>query len=297
MSVAVVIPTCRPDRIAAFHAAWREQFERYACDVLVVRDDTPDGEVWKDGEVVSNAEHALGDDVDIVPRQSPACRCIGFAYIARHMPEVDVVVTLDDDVEPLGDTIGDHLAALERRVPVSWMSSTLDGSPYMRGFPYGVRSEAPVWVSHGVWHGIPDLDAPTQLVAGPTPAVSYYRGPVPKGIYFPVCGMNLAFVREALPLMYWAPARRLPGAERFDDIWMGIPLVRGLEAAGAALVTGYAACVHTRLSNVFKNLEQEARGIGINEGYWRHDPMPEDVASFFWDYGTARSRWKALVSP
>lgn len=297
MTIAVVVPTCRPDRIAAFHAAWREQFSQHACKVLVVRDDTPDGEVWMDGGVVSNASDALGDCVDIVPRQSPACRCIGFAYIARQMPEVDVVVTLDDDVEPLGDTIGDHLNALSRRVPVSWLSSTLDGSPYMRGFPYAVRDEAPAWVSHGVWQGIPDLDAPTQLVTGATPAVDYYRGPVPKGIYFPVCGMNLAFVREALPLMYWAPARRLRGAERFDDIWMGIPLIRDLAEAGAALVTGYAQCVHTRLSNVFKNLEQEARGIGINEGFWGGAPQTPDVAEFFLDYAAARARWKALVSP
>lgn len=295
MRVAVVVPTCRPDRIADFLAAWRRQFEAHQCDVLVVRDDTPDGEVWMDGMLVSNAAHALGDCVRIVPRQSPACRCIGFAFIAKHMPDVDAIVTLDDDVEPLGDTIGDHVRALESRVPVSWMSSTLAGSQYMRGFPYGVREEAPVWVSHGVWRNIPDLDAPTQLVIGTTPKVEFYRGPVPKGICFPVCGMNLAFRREALPLMYWCPAKWLPGAERFDDIWMGVPLVRDLAEAGAALVTGYAECVHTRLSNVFRNLRQEAFGIEVNESYWAGD-VPLDARDFFSGYTDFRQRWKEYVS-
>lgn len=302
MKTVVVVPSCRPERVDAFMAAWIHQFRQHACDVLVVRDDTPDGEVWLYEwphfirGIVSNEADTLGAGQTLVPRKSPACRCIGFAYVAKHMPDVEAIVTLDDDVEPYGDTIGAHLDALEQRVPVSWMSSTVAGSPYMRGFPYGVRDEAPVWVSHGVWRNIPDLDAPTQLVLGATPPVSFYRGPVPKGVYFPVCGMNLAFRREALQLMYWSPAKWLSGAERFDDIWMGIELIRDLAAAGAALVTGYASCVHTRLSDVFKNLEQEARGIAVNEEYWRGGPQSPEVQAFFGRYLSARRRWKELVS-
>jgi reversibly glycosylated polypeptide/UDP-arabinopyranose mutase len=157
----------------------------------------------------------------------------------------------------------------------------------MRGFPYAVREEAPVWVSHGVWRNIPDLDAPTQLVLGSRPYVDYYRGVVPKGVLFPVCGMNLAFRREALPLAYWCPCKRLPGAERFDDIWMGIHMKRGLDAAGAALVTGFAECIHTRLSDTFANLRQEAVGIGLNERYWQG----EDGDPFFVEYDAMRRRW------
>lgn len=294
---AVVVPTCRPDRLEAFLAAWREQFADWRCEVLVVRDDTDDGEVWhyshggKAGEVVSNHSHALGNQAYLVPRRTPACRGIGFAYIAKHMPEATKIITLDDDLEPDGDTIGDHLVALDRRVPVSWMSSTTEGYPYMRGFPYAVREEAPVWVSHGVWKNIPDLDAPSQLVLGESPEVEFHRGPVPKGVHFPLCGMNLAFRREALPFMYWCPCVQLPGAQRFDDIWMGLHAKRAIDDEGAAIVTGYASCVHTRLSNVFKNLEQEAVGIGINETYWRDGA----AGDFFDRYDEMRMEWEHLM--
>lgn len=297
--IAVVVPSCRPERLKSFMAAWSRLFQQHDCTVLVVRDDTPACELHlhdPDGGVsaiVGDAASVLGDDVDLVPRQSPACRCIGFAYLAKW--KHDIVVTLDDDLVPKRDTIWDHVAALSMRVPTSWMSSTSWGSPYMRGFPYAIRHESPVWVSHGVWENVPDLDAPTQLLLGDTPPVEFYRGPVPKGAYFPVCGMNLAFRWEAMRFMYWSPAKRLRGAERFDDIWMGIRLTRSLSAVNAALVTGFASCVHTRASDTFRNLEQEARGIGINEHLWNncHWSMGDDVSTFFRDEERMARRWAA----
>jgi len=295
MITAVVVPTCRPDRLIDFLDAWRGQFAKHACDVIVVRDDTPDGEIWHypyphyRGAVVSNMGDTLGGRSYLVPRKTPACRGAGFAYVAKHMGDVTKIVTLDDDLVPDGDTIGDHLAALDLRVPVSWFSSTAWGSPYMRGFPYGIRGEAPVWVSHGVWKNIPDLDAPSQLVLGESPPVEFYRGPVPKGVEFPLCGMNLAFRRAALPLMYWCPCVLLPGAQRFDDIWMGLHAKGAIDEAGAAIVTGFASCVHTRLSDVFKNLEQEAVGISLNEDYWQSPPQRH--RDFFSKYDDMRHQW------
>jgi len=299
MSVACVVPTNRKIALDAFVEAWREQFSCNDCDLIVIRDDTPKGEIWlygrRDmrGSIVSNVNETLGEHSHLVVRRSPACRNAGFAFIAKHMPGVEKIVTLDDDVSPDGDTIGDHLRALDLRVPVSWFSSTAWGSPYMRGFPYGVRSEAPVWVSHGVWQNIPDLDAPSQLVLGESPEVRFYRGPVPRGAMFPLCGMNLAFRRAALPFMYWSPAANLPGAQRFDDIWMGIHAKRAIDIAGAAMVTGMSSCIHTRLSDVFKNLEQEAVGIGINEAYWREGSQRQEA--FFGEYEQMRAEWLGLM--
>lgn len=268
--------------------------------MLIVRDDNPSGVVqrWRDGtcEPVGDEYSILGKRQGIVARKSPACRCIGFAYVAQYLPDVEYIVTLDDDVTPSGDTIGDHVAALNMTGPTSWLSTVTKG-PHMRGFPYGVRGESPVMVSHGVWENIPDLDAPTQLVVGDCPKVDFYRGVVPKGVYFPVCGMNIAFRRAALPLALWCPARWLKGAERFDDIWMGIYLLRGMWERGWALATGYASCVHTRLSNTFKNLEQEAVGIGINEVLWRDEvPKTSEAAEFLRQYEACRKQWEELCA-
>ncbi len=294
--IAVVVPTCRPEQLEAFCASWREQFSQHDATVVVVRDDTDAGEIHVLGKgAVGDEASVLGKNCGIVARKSPACRCLGFAYIARSLPEVRYVVTLDDDVAPDGDTIGDHIAALSRRTHTSWMSSVMRG-PHMRGFPYGVRDESPVFVSHGVWKNIPDLDAPTQLVIGNSPEVAFYSGPVPRGVFFPVCGMNLAFRVEAMPYMLWCPAKWLPGAERFDDIWMGVELVKDLSKINAAMVTGFSSCVHTRLSNVYANLRAEAYGIGLNERLWAGKPMPPDAKEFFESYRECRAAWAAMIT-
>jgi reversibly glycosylated polypeptide/UDP-arabinopyranose mutase len=291
MAIAVVVPTFRSSQINAFLRDWNGLFAKHEASVIVVRDDSDEGDIVLNGSKVSDEKSVLGECVGVVSRKSPACRCLGFAYIAKHMPEVDYIVTLDDDTAPDGDTIADHVSALSMRVPVSWLSSVTKG-PHMRGFPYGIRSEAPVYVSHGVWKNIPDLDAPTQLVLGNTPEVEFYRGPVPRGVHFPFCGMNVGFRREAIPMMLWSPAKEIAGAERFDDIWLGVRLTQDLSSAGAAMVSGYSSCVHTRLSDVFKNLIAEAKGISINEKYWAGDCCGE--ASLV-DYDSKRAAWKKLT--
>jgi hypothetical protein len=58
------------------------------------------------------------------------------------------------------------------------------------------------------------------------------------------------------------------GAERFDDIWMGLELVKDFERLGWAILSGYARVNHLRASNVFTSLEKECTGIKMNELYW-----------------------------
>ena len=107
-------------------------------------------------------------------------------------------------------------------------------------------------LSDGLWDNVPDFDAPTQLVLGTEGGwADSYRGPIPRGIYAPICGMNLAWNIEALPYMYWCPCKELPGAERFDDIWMGINLTREFDELGWAIYSGGATCRHERASDVW----------------------------------------------
>ena len=90
---------------------------------------------------------------------------------------------------------------------------------YMRGFPYGLREEAECVLSHGTWEGVADFDASTQLLFG-TPKVTSRKMPVPKGVLFPMCIMNVAFKRKMVPYMYQAPM--FLNINRFADIWGGI---------------------------------------------------------------------------
>lgn len=288
MTLAIVVPTIRPDQYTRFVRAWSSTVEDHGARVVTVWDgDTPTCEGLTAADI-------LGDDADLIYHRSDVCRNLGFAFVARYLPDVDVILTLDDDVAPHGETIADHLRALSRRAPISWMSSS--PSAYLRGFPYGVRDEAPVMVSHGIWYGNADWDARTQLENGNAPLSDFYRGPVPKGALMPVCSMNLAFRREALSYVYQAPMgprASLDGQvwDRFGDIWGGISLKRALDARGWAMVTGEAACWHTRASDVQVNLKKEATGLEWNELYWQTEPHHP----YFTVYAEHRARWERWV--
>ena len=279
--IAVVVPTVRPETMHAFKAAWLAQFERHNALLIEVRDGA---EPLVNG---LTAGDLLGPDADLICNHTDAVRNLGFAYVAKCLPDVEIVVTLDDDTRPYGDTIGDHLDALARRFPLSWMSTA---SEYVRGVPYGVRDEAECVVSHGVWHGVADWDAPTQLIRG-NPPVTFYKGAIPRGVLFPFCGMNVAFHRRMMPWMYWAPMGPRFGIDRFGDIWLGIHLKRLCDERGWAIATGYAAVRHERASNVWKNLQKEAVGLEMNETYWQE----EESTAYGYQYRAMRERWAAVV--
>lgn len=281
MEIAVVVPTVRPEQYIQFMNAWEGLFNAHGVEVVTVFDgDTPIVKHWRNE---MTAKDVLGDDADLIYNKSDVVRNLGFAFIAKYLPDIKYVLTLDDDTRPDGDTIQDHLDALGQRVPVTWMSTA---SEYMRGFPYGVREEAEVMLSHGVWKGVADWDAPTQLIHGNRP-VTFYRGSIPKGVNFPFCGMNVMFKRELLPHMYYAPMGHRVGLDRFGDIWLGVEVKKVLDNNGWAVVTGYASVLHERASNVWKNLQKEAVGLEMNENYGE--------AEYFTLYEKERGRYENYI--
>lgn len=289
-TLAIVVPSNRPEQLGRFLESWQPLIEKHQAGLITVLDgDVPRVryDQWEAPAFacVPGVEKFLCTGTDSV-------RNIGFLVAKKLMRDLKVIITLDDDVFPDGnDPIQEHLDALAMRVPISWFSTA---SEYMRGFPYGIRSEAEVWVSHGVWTGVHDYDAPTQLVTGMRPA-TFYRGPVPRGALTPVSGMNLAFRVEALPHVYFAPMGERVGYGRFGDIWMGIGLVRALDAAGAALVSGYSTVRHMRASNVFRNLAQEATGLGFNERFWMGDAEPGMEQDYLALYELSKRAWEGAL--
>lgn len=283
-TIACVVPTIRPESYKKFLVVWKEQFEKHNVVLITVADgENPTTGIGED--YGASLKTVMGEYSDLIYNFNDGVRNLGFAWVARYMPEIDTIISLDDDTEPFGDTIGDHLKALEKKVPVSWIS-TLDGI-YPRGFPYGIRNEAEVVLSHGGWEGVPDLDAPTQLVNGIPDFLRFYVGPIPRGIFYPMASMNIAFKRKMLPYMYQAPMGSKTGLDRFADIWCGIESKKVIDEKGWAVVTGYAYVKHNKASNVFTNLIKEAKGIVMNENYGQ--PYDSDYFGF---YEQNRKRWK-----
>ena len=283
--VCVVVPTISAGLLREkFLPAWEALFDEHGVRLLVVNDgEHPEVVDYTLG--TSWGIEEMGKDADLIYNFNDGVRNLGFAYVAKNLPEVEYIISLDDDVAPLGDTVQDHLDALNRDVPVSWINTTM--TDYMRGFPYNIRDEAEVWVSHGLWTKNPDLDGPTQLVNGTRPQ-DFYRGPIPKGILYPHCAMNFAFKRAALPCVYQAPMGKEVGLDRFGDIWGGVEMKKDLDKLGKAVVSGYALVEHTRASNVYKNLQKEARGIELNDYYGDDE--------YFKLYFDRRKKWKRFIN-
>lgn len=282
--IACVLPSHKPEYTKLFLEAWQPLFDKHNVDFVLVDDSRETPFIIHDGEDTQI-------ETSLVQNHCAAVRQLGFLYVAKFLPDIKYVMTLDYDTYPIGDPIQDHLDQLNRKVPISWFSTASD---YMRGFPYEIRDEAPVMLSHGVWEGVYDWDAPSQLLKGDT-KVEFFKGVVPKGVYTAICGMNLMFRREALPYIYFAPVGNFKGAERFDDIWMGVMVVKKFAELNWAIVSGYAKIKHLRASNVFQNLVKEAVGIGYNEEFWK-DPENYKGDPWFDEFRLKTKQWFELTN-
>jgi reversibly glycosylated polypeptide/UDP-arabinopyranose mutase len=252
----------------------------------------------------------LGKRSWIIPRRTDCIRSFGFYRAAKLGAQA--VITLDDDVKPYredddeGTVIEEHLANLH--IPTAataaipaWTSTISPIKDHelelkVRGYPYRqTKRQQRVVISHGMWTGYPDLDSVTQLVISHGMWTGYpdldsvaqlvegwiaeccYQPKnryIPMGIYYPMCGMNLAFVRELIPIMYFLlmgesrDGEKWP-VDRFGDIWAGIISKKIIDYFGWAVWSGFPYVHHTRMSDVWTNFEKERVAIRINEDFWK----------------------------
>lgn len=264
--VVIVIPTIRD---LSFLEDWRTEFERYriiVCEDHPVREiDLPEGFRF-DHYAWAEIDAELGESAWIIPRQNAAIR--NFGYWKAWQLGAEVVITIDDDCYPATpDYVATHVRNLQRKATIGWEQVCEFPT---RGFPYGIRDASDVVVSHGLWENVPDLDAPTQLLR-PDLHVRRPDGarPIPRGSYFPMSGMNLAFRTSFAPAMWFPLMGKGWPFDRFDDIWAGVLAKRVADHLGLAMVSGAPTVEHRRASNVFTNLKKEATGIEANETFWR----------------------------
>jgi Reversibly glycosylated polypeptide len=117
---------------------------------------------------------------------------------------------------------------------------------------------------------VPDFDAVTQLANcrfnqefEPIDQV------IPKGAFFAMCGMNLAFKPRVIPALYFLLMGKEWPFDRFGDIWCGVFLKKICDHLGLAICSGSPRIEHQRASNVWTNLRKEVPGYEVNEALWR----------------------------
>lgn len=296
MKIAVIVPTIRPESWIIFFDKWAEIFNKHKV-MLIKVDDSKDYPVLTSYRFLGNNEvSSFQENVtqkEWLFNKTDGCRNAGF--FAAYNAGAEIFVTLDDDVYPIGDPIQDHINALKMQVSPTWISTAQDWR--VRGIPVFVE-KWPVMLSHGVWAGVPDFDAPTQLLNPNVQDIAFNRCNVPYGVLFPLCIMNVAFRRELLPWMYQAPMGQrlaefgLPVGDRFADIWSGVVAKLACDLNQWGVVTGYSTIYHSRASNVFANLSKESVFLEQNETFVRDWQDQETTNEYVLLYRRMLNAWQ-----
>lgn len=290
MRVGCIVPSCREAQVSAFVRAWLPELT--ADDVrLYVVEDAPARSFRLDATVA----HLCWADappgmLDCISVRSPGCRQIGF-YRA-YQDDMDVIVTLDDDVRPIdGERLFQRfIAILTDGLPV-WMDPMLNYRS--RGYPTENVGRLPVAFHVGTFFGVPDVDGDTQLLREGEFAASppqYVSQPtiVPAGQLLPVNGGICGWRRELTPYVHYAVWDPDLDYRRFDDIWMGIILKHVLDLTGRNLSCGPPGVRHERASDARQNARLERTAKAWNERFWeglsqavarRSPPRPIDLDS------------------
>lgn len=283
MTFTVVVPTIREECAVKWVQEWREDLQD--ARVIIVEDNPeptfnlPGVEhyAWRD------IDQELKQDSWIIPRRTSACRSYGFLKALQG--DADIIWTTDDDCYPEEERKGQYISQFRENFTTEvtaddimdggWWNTISGSGLYPRGYPYDIRGRSrQVMVHHGLWSNIPDLDGITQLAnpdfrLDPCNAVDV----VPEKAFLPFCIMNVAFRREAAPLLYMLlmgkDGKGAPwGFDRFDDIWGGVMMKKVADHLGWAVTSGSPSVHHSRASDPRRNAQLEAEGIKAHETLW-----------------------------
>ena len=208
-------------------------------------------------------------NLSCIPTGSGCCRS-RLVLEAWKDPDVEWIVHLDDDVMPSRGN-WQHELRTPRHWTARWQSVSLDFGFPTRGLPYSTaREERLPKLVHGIWCGIPDVDAINQLAwpGDPRPAFD------PKSIcmtyarYFTMSSMAVAIHRDLFPASYFLWMGKDLPLNKFGDIWCGVILKRICDHFGWLVTSGAPVVYHERASNVWENLRQECKCIEENEHFW-----------------------------
>ena len=286
----IVVPTCRDaEHFEKFLEHWCEEFK--GCHVIILEDrkksilkDRPMYlyesklgkllDMYLDSYEVHDwrsIEKDLGKDAWIISRKSCAIKSYGIYRAWKN--KALFTVLLDDDTRP--ERPG-HIKEFYNRLfntkfedtPREDFYSTLK-KELPRGTPHG--SMARVGVIHGGWLRCADLTAEDQIKNygryGRSSKNDFNEGTIPEGVFYSMCGMNLAFRTELSNLMYFGLNGHMKKGKkmtavpvnRCDDIWAGFFSKPRMDKQYYSVYTGEPYVIHERASNVWESRKAEKR--------------------------------------
>jgi len=286
----VVVPTIRPEVISAFCEHWVDPSLNvsfiFVHDAPEVPPDMPDGVThlcWGD------IDAELGERRWIIPRMSDCVRSFGFLH-AKWMG-ANYICSMDDDCLTAYNTPElhwrTHLNPLIRGLSPTYSTTGFHDEWYRpRGLPsedeLGIIGErVRVGINHGLWDGVLDRSARDEqailevIDLEDDENLNHHDvDVVPRGFFYPMCGMNVCFDVDLVPAMYFTlqghrldretgDLSKLP-YDRWGDIWAGAISKVVCDILGYAVTTGVPHVFHSRRSNLLANLEKEEAGHSLH---------------------------------
>jgi hypothetical protein len=313
----VVIPTIRNPAVISDYVknALKHKFDTKKLYFLILTENFVDKNSYKkvmdeysiQGEVLNAADRSkimherhLDNYEYLIPRRSHAETSFGLLYMMLNK-DFKYGFFIDDDTSPeSSDYFGEHIANLNFSGKIEAIESDKNWGNvlyhtynqhklYPRGYPYSKMNEKTkvsshtiraneVYLSHGLWTNVPDLDAIRILMDGNLRGQSNTRmteksyGPnfiVKPGNQQTVCSMNLAFKAQVAPVFYQMPMEDNPyKVGRFDDIWGGLVMKKILDHTGGYIINGSPLCRHDKAErSTFWDVNLEAPGYESNEHF------------------------------
>ena len=292
----VVVPTIRSKQLASFCDSWvkpdlpvRFIFVHDSPEVLDVRKRHSGSErsihtCWKD------IEDGLGKNRSwIIPRKSDCVRSYGFLLAKQNGARY--ICSMDDDCRPpdlstksVREFWISHLNSLHRGMLPTFSTTGDRDRSRPRGIPWPDEERfdhpLPVAINHGLWNGVIDRSGRDEVVltnGGISPVVQMLdEGTlvVPRGFFYPMCGMNVCFRTEMLPAMYFGiqgnawdvttETLKKLDYDRYGDIWAGMVSKLVADDFGLLVTSGSPNVMHLRASNCVTNADKEKRGVELH---------------------------------
>lgn len=278
--IDIVIGALHSD-LTYFMNQWRPLFSRF--HLIIVKD--PDLKEELKVPQDFNADIYTKSDIDrMVGSSSTATLFSGYScrYFGFLMSRRKYIITIDDDCIPARDDKGLLVNPVTQHVEnltspaTPFFFNTLydpyrDGSDFVRGYPFSLRTGVDCALSCGLWLNLADYDAPTQALK-PSERNNRYVDAVmtvPFKALMPVSGINMGFDRELVgPVLI--PGLRLAGEGKFrwetmEDIWCGLCVKAVCDHLGLGVKSGLPYVWRNERGNAIESLRKEWEGVKLME--------------------------------
>ncbi|KAL5703175.1 UDP-arabinopyranose mutase [Ranunculus cassubicifolius] len=291
--IDIVIAAMRSD-LTSFMEEWRIIFKRF--HLIIVKD--PD--VSEDLKIPDGFKCTVYTKSDIDKRVGGSSSILFSGYSCRYfgylMSRRKYIVSVDDDCIPAKDDKGRIIDAVAQHVfnlsapATPFFFNTLydpyvEGSDFVRGYPFSLRNGVTCALSCGLWMNLADLDAPTQALKPEMRNARYVDAvlTVPVRTLMPLSGINVAFDREVIGAALF-PGLRLVGEgklrwETVEDVFSGMCAKVVCDHLGLGVKSGLPYVWRNESGNAVESLKKEWEGV----------KLMEEVVPFFESVRLARS--------